>query len=750
MVYEMLTGAMPFVKPTKSDVIAAILTETPPPLTNLRDDAPPELQRIVAKSLQKKRDDRYQTSRDLLLDLKSLGKELELTGQANRATRPTQTETGAHTTGPLSTRRFSLAQTLGLLLLAGLAVSAAWWFIARRNAQNFTPSSLKTAEAASWRSAPGEVYSTGSFSPDGSRVAFVTNASGSPNIYVKQTNANTPPVPATKDEFRNEQPIWSPDGEEIAFFSTRGGQPGLWRVAYLGGSPTLIKNVAAGNTRPCHWAKSGAFYYEEKQNLFAFDLQSGQTTQVTNFEAAKPYSLNISPDEKQVVYITAEGERWSVWAAPARGGAARQIVNSAAEIRNTVWHSDSQRILYSSLNDGVFQIFVTDGGPPAQITFGDRDSFALDVTADGGKILYGSSKEESDVWGFNLATNEEFALTSDINSELWPAIAPDNKTVAFLSIKNLSQGDKLASGAIMTKPADADTPPAQLAANGYLPAWSPDGKQLAFMRVAGKVYNLWTVKAVGGAEKQLTKDGALTANQSLLPYNRTQTSEFSWSPDASRIVYRSQKTGAQNLWLVAADGAGDTQLTNNSDANIEFHSPLWSPDGKFIVYTAKPNKAVDGKFIYRAQVLDLATKETKEVFQAEQFLRLLGWSEDGKGLIVAVRKSNNTGSSLTEVNLLEASLASGASRAIATQPSTYLYNLHLSADGRMIAYVSQQDGKDNLWLLPARGGVARKLTANNDASLYFSSLAWSPDGRLICFGKQSRFSLLSMITNFKG
>ena len=72
VLYEMLTGAGAFDKPTRSDVIAAILTETPP-LGGL----PPRLQRVVARSLQKDREKRYQTSQDLLLDLKSLSRELE-------------------------------------------------------------------------------------------------------------------------------------------------------------------------------------------------------------------------------------------------------------------------------------------------------------------------------------------------------------------------------------------------------------------------------------------------------------------------------------------------------------------------------------------------------------------------------------------------------------------------------------------------------------------------------------------------
>jgi Tol biopolymer transport system component len=66
-----------------------------------------------------------------------------------------------------------------------------------------------------------------------------------------------------------------------------------------------------------------------------------------------------------------------------------------------------------------------------------------------------------------------------------------------------------------------------------------------------------------------------------------------------------------------------------------------------------------------------------------------------------------------------------------------------------VAFTSHQDNKTNVWVIPASGGEAKKLTANNDPRLYFSSLAWSPDGRAIYFGKQVRYSQLWMLTNFK-
>lgn len=750
VIYEMITNQGPFERSTKGDVIAAILAETPPPLLHENEGIPPELQRILAKALQKDRNERYQTSRDLLLDLKSLSRELEFTAKIGRTN-----EASIQLTAPLTPpRRPAGFWVLAIVLPAMLVLGAVWWFAFKSQPLTEAParSSWKTVEVTSWRSTPGEIYSIGSFSPDGLKVALVSNAGGTRNIQVMQTSANSPPVQTTKDEFNNDNPIWSPDGEEIAFFSTRGNQQGIWRIPYLGGSPTLIQTVQVGDTIPRYWSKSGVLYYEARQNLFAFDIKSKQTTQLTSFEAptSTANSFSISPDEKRIAYITSAGNSWSVWATPARGGTPARIIDGPAEIRNTVWHPDGRRLLYSSMVDGVFQIFVIDneGGKPVQIIFGDKDSLALDVSTDGSRILSGSSKEESEIWGVNVAKAEEYALTSDINSELWPNAAPDGKTLAFQSVRNLSQGDKLFSGAILTRPTEGDAQPGQLVTNAFLPNWSPDGKQLAFMRVAGETHNLWTIKATGGEEKQLTKDGISPVQNSVLPYNRNQTSYFSWSPDSSSIAYPAKRNGTQNIWLVAADGAGDSQLTNNNDSNLLLQSPLWSSDSKRLAYTSKPNKPVEGKLIYGVWVIDVKTREARLLFQSENFLRLLGWSEAETGLVLATVKAK-TAVPLTEVTLTEVSLTNSAQRSITTQPATYPYNVHLSADRRKIAFVSQQDGKDNIWLIPAAGGAAKILTANRDPRLYFSSLAWSPDGKAIFFGKQSRYSLLSMITNFK-
>ena len=78
VLYEMVTGHVPFEGQTPSDVLSLILQKQPPPMTRYASDVPEELERIVTKSLVKDRDDRYQTVKDLLIDLQRLKRKLDL------------------------------------------------------------------------------------------------------------------------------------------------------------------------------------------------------------------------------------------------------------------------------------------------------------------------------------------------------------------------------------------------------------------------------------------------------------------------------------------------------------------------------------------------------------------------------------------------------------------------------------------------------------------------------------------------
>ena len=112
------------------------------------------------------------------------------------------------------------------IFLVFITVSAvSLWLYFNNQRKNEINTSLespfKTVEITNWSSAPGELFSSSAFSPDGRMVAFDSTKSGTQSIWVKQTNSGEP-VQVTKDEFDNKYPVWSPNGEELAFFSIRG------------------------------------------------------------------------------------------------------------------------------------------------------------------------------------------------------------------------------------------------------------------------------------------------------------------------------------------------------------------------------------------------------------------------------------------------------------------------------------------------------------------------------------------------
>jgi len=95
VLYEMLAGRPPFRGETRSHTVVSILETEPPALSTLAPDTPAELQRIVRKALTKDRDSRYQTSRDLMIDLKTLRRDLDIKSEIERSTVPSGVESAA-------------------------------------------------------------------------------------------------------------------------------------------------------------------------------------------------------------------------------------------------------------------------------------------------------------------------------------------------------------------------------------------------------------------------------------------------------------------------------------------------------------------------------------------------------------------------------------------------------------------------------------------------------------------------------
>jgi Tol biopolymer transport system component len=125
------------------------------------------------------------------------------------------------------------------------------------------------------------------------------------------------------------------------------------------------------------------------------------------------------------------------------------------------------------------------------------------------------------------------------------------------------------------------------------PAWSPDGSKVAFAGKRGGDWDIYTIFATSTAvEQQRTSDPAADFDPA-------------WTPDGQRIVFTSNRDGRNHLWMMNADGSGQTQLTSGAAADFE---PAVSPDGTKIAFTSTrddPNPACTLNCTYDIYVMDI-------------------------------------------------------------------------------------------------------------------------------------------------
>jgi serine/threonine protein kinase len=762
VIYEMVTGRVPFAGETNSDTLAAILKSEPQPLSVHVSGVPRQLERIVKKTLGKDCEERYQVVKDLLLDLKFLEGELGAPGQnvslntASNTVRnvKTQIETPPITESVLPPKRLNWLWFVAPALIL-LAVLAFWYFRqpAREAKINYL-ASLTSSQITSWKSELSELdASRARFSPKGSLLAYIASKDGSNAIWLKQIGGGEA-FTRRQDDATEKSPMFSSDGEQIAYISERGGRRGIWTAPSFGGAPTLLVPLEARSQGLVHWSKDGAtIYFEMSQNLYALDVASKRMTKLTNFDETRPMErgFSFSPDENRMVYADRIDGQKDLWTADLNGENPKRLTNDAAEDSDPIWHKDKQRVIYNSNRNGVKQICLAflDGEPPVQLTFSDSDSNVSDISADGTQILYTTTKEELDLWSVHLDVSKESQITSDIGVEFWQNIAPNGETIAYQSARQASLGDKTSHCLLLSQKITGERRQVQLADDGFNLRWSPDGNQLAFMRTqAGNNNNLWITSATGGDARAVSSGGVVFGGYSLLPYNRLQTQDYQWSPDSRSLIYCAYRDGISNVWQTATDGTGEKQLTGNEDKNLFFLNPLFSPDGSRIVWSAmtvgNPNQRVWSLWI-------LSDGQTRQIYQSEAALRLVGWSPSGNELIVkSVEKSKDLAVVPVEVNLLQIALDGGAARPVAKLDSTYFQNIALSPDRKTLAFVTRQGGSDTIKTVPSTGGAATKmLISSNDARVYFSSLVFAPDGKTLYYGKQANWQIISMINNFK-
>lgn len=234
-----------------------------------------------------------------------------------------------------------------------------------------------------------------------------------------------------------------------------------------------------------------------------------------------------------------------------------------------------------------------------------------------------------------------------------------------------------------------------------LPAWSPDGKLIAFASTRDGNSEIYVMEADGSGQRRLTKDSAPDAYPS-------------WSPDGTRIMFTRGRQGdaeSTDLYEMNADGTGVRQLTRDGASS----DGSWSPDGKLIVFWSDRDLA-SGIFVMNAD--GSTARHLTTDFDAAWHP---DWSPDGEAILfVGSRDDPTTGDEDTSIYRMTAE--GGDPTKIAAPTGYWIDEPEWSPDGVSIAFFSDGQGPGAIWVMSADGTQQRPVTRVGDSH----SPSWQP------------------------
>jgi Tol biopolymer transport system component/C-terminal processing protease CtpA/Prc len=297
--------------------------------------------------------------------------------------------------------------------------------------------------------------------------------------------------PVTSGGAKSGWPMWSPDGATIYFMSDGSGSENLWSRAASGGEPRQLTRFASGRLLwPAISADGQAITFERDFGVWTYDVASGQAHQVNVALRGAPagpgtehltltngiQQLALSPDAKKVAFVV-HGE---VFAASAKdGGDAARVTETPGAEEQIAWAPDSRRLAYASDRDGAWHIWLYDFGTRTekQLTHGRENDITPRWSPDGKQLAFERGGRELRVLDVASGTDRKVATAwlsippfVDTREVAW---SPDGKWLAYVTGAGARQFAN-----VFVVPASGGEP-RQVSwlsnGNGGGLSWSPDG-----------------------------------------------------------------------------------------------------------------------------------------------------------------------------------------------------------------------------------------------------------------------------------
>jgi eukaryotic-like serine/threonine-protein kinase len=588
VLYEMATGKLAFPGESPVTVIGEILHKEPKPIRELNPEVPEELQRIVAKALEKDREDRYQSAHELMVDFRRLMK---------KETERSQTGLPAE---PPKQQKYRKWVWIGA---AAVVCFVAWVALARRGTPaDSAPLPMEQLTFSSETKSP-------SIFTDGLRIYFV---SGHDPVEMSVKGGATAPLRAAIGTMSILD--ISPDGSEFLLLQsdlndeTQRGT--IWTMSVLGGAAKRLGNITG---RGASYSPDGKLIaFNEKESVYVCDTGGQNVKEIWNTHHMVPGNPVFSPDSKKIRVTvsrsTLEDDLTRIWELNVDGGNPHllplpQHWPEDSATYSGIWTPGGKHFVFSSYKDGSNNLYeyleprwyefwkkpyvvrLTPGQPEVTGMTASRDGNGMFVV---GRMAQG-------LMHFYDEKEKRFLPYLEGLSATQLVVSPDRKWMVYTDYPR---------GYLWRCKIDGSEKLQLTDTLAQMPTWSPDSRWIAYT----DWHELYRVSVDSGAPEKLTSEGFVE----VLP---------SWSPDGKSIYFNDYPIpGHLRIRILDLE----TRKVSTMPGSDGYYAPLWSPDGQYLAGIQNPPKSL--------AIYSMKTKQWKQLKVFEHDWGFFVWAPDSKSL----------------------------------------------------------------------------------------------------------------------
>jgi Tol biopolymer transport system component len=467
--------------------------------------------------------------------------------------------------------------------------------------------------------------------------------------------------------------VWSPDGKKVVFSKEEDPKPIY--LADADGKNEIVLPLVVGNM---DWSPdSSQFVYQwisprRKLEMFLYTLKTRENVKLSG--DADDAGPSFSPDGKQIAFTSWRDGNAEIYVMGRDGSNVRRLTNHPAFDNYPVFSPDGTQIAFASNREDeraeVYLKNLNDESPPRRITNSNRGTGLRGKcwSSDGTQMLLYTNQNGKDQ--VLLAGIEPYAARPFLSSENEdlndPRLAPDGKQILYqarlsdrsLELRLTELETKRTRVIFKTEP-DAPT------GLYFVPAWSPDEKQIAFTnKVAGNT-EIFTIKTDGSDLRNLTNNPML------------DTSPI-FSPDGKEIIFGRDTYGSGQLFRMNLDGSNQRRLTDKTGYEM---TPAFSPDGLSLAFAG--DREGHGLEIFQ---LDFRNPSYEKLLAARRFHDTSpAFSPDGKKMAFI-----SSGDGNSEIYVMN---SDGTGQFRLTHSKAEEVAPQFSRDGKSLIFASNRTGK---------------------------------------------------------